>query len=253
MSRSTIKWTPLLCSYPYSEKVNKCSFGAEALYTRLLAQSDINGNFYGDTKLVASRLFGYKIASGSVTEEDVANWISELELCGLIVIYWIDGSKEKYIHIVNVFKTTSKQQIVAIYPPGNFAKSVGSIISKTTARDGEYEEIAGRIIDLINKCYADAGLSAKFSKSKTNIKGIVARLREGAIEEELAIVVKHKATTWLRNPESIAWFNPTTMFRPTKFENNLNAARVWSGKNSGKYYRGKADETDYGLVVQRDN
>jgi hypothetical protein len=60
-------WNPLLKSYPESEKINSCSMDAETMYTRLIAKSDDNANFYGDPALMASYLFGHRLANGTIT------------------------------------------------------------------------------------------------------------------------------------------------------------------------------------------
>jgi uncharacterized phage protein (TIGR02220 family) len=183
---------------------------------------------------------------------DIAKWICELDKVGLICFYNIDGSTERYIHINNVFKVKTKQQISAIYPPGNFINTVPGKNLEKSEKDMEYVEVAGRLIEQINSCFKEIGANdVHFFNSNTNNEYIVARLRDGALEKEMSLIIKHKAATWLRKQESLPWFNPRTMFRPTKYDNNLNAARAWSGQSVGNNYRGKTDGSDYSSIVER--
>jgi len=95
-------WTPLLCSYPDSVKINKLSFEAETLYTRLLAQSDDRGNYDGDPVLIAAGVFRRRFRAGQVDIEKVQRWRDELVAVGLACLYEHDG--ETYIHLVGAKK-----------------------------------------------------------------------------------------------------------------------------------------------------
>ena len=93
------KWNPLKTSYIDSKKVNRCSFEAETLFTRLIAASDDNSNFDGAPSLLACKLYAEKMKHGTITFEQVEKMKGELIKNELIVEYEIDG--EKYIHIPN--------------------------------------------------------------------------------------------------------------------------------------------------------
>jgi len=95
-------WNPLLCSYPYSERINTLSIGAETLYTRLIAQSDDAGNYWGSPELVLAYLFGHRLAKGEVAAQDIAGWIVELERVGLAERY--QSGNATYLHLVGVKK-----------------------------------------------------------------------------------------------------------------------------------------------------
>ncbi len=95
-------WTPLLCSYPDSVKINRLSFEAETLYTRLLAQSDDRGNYDGDPVLIAAGVFRRRFRAGQVDIEKVQRWRDELVAVGLACLYEHDG--ETYIHLVGAKK-----------------------------------------------------------------------------------------------------------------------------------------------------
>jgi uncharacterized phage protein (TIGR02220 family) len=71
-------WNPLLKSYPFSEKINSVSIGAEVLFCRLIAQADDYGNYYGDPRMILATLFPHRWAKRTVTETDVRVWRDEL-------------------------------------------------------------------------------------------------------------------------------------------------------------------------------
>jgi len=95
-------WNPLLKGYPFSEKVNAVSVGAETLFTRLVAQADDFGNYFGNPKQILAYLYGHRFASGQVTATDTGRWRAELvsnPSGPLAVIYEVNGSE--YIHLIN--------------------------------------------------------------------------------------------------------------------------------------------------------
>lgn len=95
-------WNPLLKSYPDSEKINRCSIGAEMLYTRLIAQSDDLGHYYGDAKWISAKLLTARTLSGEVTTEAIEGWLTELKNAGLIEFYEAGGIR--YLELVNIKK-----------------------------------------------------------------------------------------------------------------------------------------------------
>ncbi|MHC4563551.1 MAG: hypothetical protein ACYS8X_12360 [Planctomycetota bacterium] len=99
-------WNPLRTSYPFSEKINRCSPGAETLYTRLLAQSDDNGNYYGSPRQILAQLYNLRWERGDVTDADIAGWRDELIAAGLLRSYQADG--REHVHMVGVKKILRK-------------------------------------------------------------------------------------------------------------------------------------------------
>lgn len=78
-------------------------------------------------------------------------------------------------------------------------------------------KVADEIIEFMNK------LSGKrFRKIESNRKGIRARLAEGYTEMDAYTVVKRKWAEW-KGTDMEQYFNPETLFRPSKFEKYLNA------------------------------
>jgi uncharacterized phage protein (TIGR02220 family) len=57
-----------------------------------------------------------------------------------------------------------------------------------------------------------------------NCKGIIARMREGFTESQMRTVIDYKCRTWLHDSKMSEYLNPETLFRPSNFENYLQAA-----------------------------
>ena len=101
-SRKREPWNPILKSYPFSEKVNSVSIGAETLFTRLVAQADDYGNYYGNPKMIVATLYPHRWAKGDVDVTTAGRWRDELVTCtggALISMYSVNGSE--YIHLIN--------------------------------------------------------------------------------------------------------------------------------------------------------
>ena len=95
-------WNPLLKSYPFSEKVNMLSIGAETLFTRLIAQADDYGNYYGNPRMILAGLFPHRWANKEMSETDAGRWRAELVTCPvgpLAALYTVNGTE--YIHLLN--------------------------------------------------------------------------------------------------------------------------------------------------------
>jgi uncharacterized phage protein (TIGR02220 family) len=89
-------------------------------------------------------------------------------------------------------------------------------------------------------------------KAKTNFKPdnketqrlISARLKEYSLQE-LLLVVEHKAA-WLKDEKMREYYRPSTLFRPSHFENYLNSAR-----QSGAGDTSHVNNPDYKLGAKR--
>ena len=95
-------WNPLLKSYPFSEKINALSLGAETLFTRLVAQADDYGNYYSDPKMLLATLFPHRWSKGEINVTETARWRNELVTCTfgpLAATYSVNGTE--YLHLIN--------------------------------------------------------------------------------------------------------------------------------------------------------
>ena len=75
--------------------------------------------------------------------------------------------------------------------------------------------------------YLNQVARTKFRHSEASRKNIAARIAESATVDDCRAVIDHKAAQWIGNPEMEQYLNPTVLFRPQKFENNLVAAVRW--------------------------
>ncbi|OXV23952.1 conserved phage C-terminal domain-containing protein [Enterobacter kobei] len=73
----------------------------------------------------------------------------------------------------------------------------------------------------------------KFRKGKSSLDNIRARLRESFTQDELLLVIDYKHEQW-KETKYYEHMQPTTLFRPTKFEGYLQNAVRWDGKGRPK-------------------
>ena len=95
-------WNPLLCSYPDSDKIDKLSFEAETLYTRLIARSDDNANAPANPTLLMCMVFARRFESGLIDAAKTERLRNELVTVGLIKIY--KSNSGEYLHILDCKK-----------------------------------------------------------------------------------------------------------------------------------------------------
>ena len=99
-------FVPLLCNYPDSEKINSVSEGAEAMFCRLLAKCDDDGNYHGSPKRLLCKLFALRFENGTMTEEKTLQMRDELVTAALLTCY--EYEEITYIHINNCKKSLRK-------------------------------------------------------------------------------------------------------------------------------------------------
>jgi len=86
----------------------------------------------------------------------------------------------------------------------------------------KFATLADKIIDYLNE---KAG--TRYRHSKASRKYIIARLKEGSTLEDCKLVIDHKVGKWLHDPEMSEYLRPSTLFRPSHFEEYLAAAIRW--------------------------
>lgn len=62
----------------------------------------------------------------------------------------------------------------------------------------------------------------RFRKTKANLSGISARLKDGYTEQEILEVIQVKTLEWKNNPTMSVHLNPVTVFRPSNFDKYIN-------------------------------
>lgn len=100
-------WNILLKSAPYSVKLNSISWRAECLYYRLLALSDDNANYHGNTSTILYKVFPVRMEEqpdDPIDLDIVTSMLNELVEIDLIRFY---ERERKYIHLVGCKKFLS--------------------------------------------------------------------------------------------------------------------------------------------------
>lgn len=108
-------------------------------------------------------------------------------------------------------------------PPEKTGRTRAGRYSQTQDEIGLVE----RVISHLNQ---KAGRSFRVGAGE-NAKGIVARYREGFTEEEMIKVVDFKVSRWATDAQMCEHLNPVTLFRPSHFENYLQAAKAQTNKS----------------------
>lgn len=85
----------VLRDWTYSDSVDKVSFQAEVLFTRLIMKADDFGSYYAKPKLINGNCFPLK----DIRESDISRWLQELASAGLIVFYTAEN--KDFLHIIN--------------------------------------------------------------------------------------------------------------------------------------------------------
>jgi len=254
-------WNPLLKGYPFSEKVNAVSVGAETLFTRLVAQADDFGNYYGNPKQILAYLYGHRFAAGHVTATDTGRWRAELvsnPVGPLAAIYEVNGAE--YIHLMNPRRRIRSD----VAPDERFPREPANIQEQATSEhvtrtgrkrtvngsldldqdlDADQENIYADTDSVID--YLNEKAKSEFKHSKHSREHIHGRLAESFTSTDCKLVIDFKVSEWLGDPEWSKYLTPVTLFRPSKFENNLNAAKRWESKGCpSKNGKGETHDRD---------
>ena len=96
-----------------------------------------------------------------------------------------------------------------------------SAAPEAPAKAADPKENANRVPDEIIE-FMNKLAGKRFRKIESNRKGIRARLEDGYTEMDAYTVVKRKWAEW-KGTDMEQYFNPETLFRPSKFEKYLNA------------------------------
>lgn len=88
---------------------------------------------------------------------------------------------------------------------------------------------ADQVIDYLNE---KAG--TRYRHSKASRKPILARIRDGGSVEDCRLIIDHKAGQWRYDPEMAEYLRPSTLFRPTHFEEYLASAIRWHERGRPK-------------------
>lgn len=114
-----------------SERVNDLSFEAEVLFLRICMKADDYGSYHGNVRLIKSLLFPLK--ADQVTETDVARWLGEIRMAGLISFYDAEGKQFIRIWKFNQRMRTMKKRFPDMPEP---------VLQETAADCGGIPQVA---------------------------------------------------------------------------------------------------------------
>ena len=259
-------WNPLLKSYPFSEKINALSLGAETLFTRLIAQADDYGNYYADPKMLLATLFPHRWSNGEINVTETARWRNELVTCTfgpLAATYSVNGTE--YLHLINSRRRFRKdispderfprepadleEQVLSEYVTSTYRKRTVNVPldldpDKTETRQDRdqenhlvgktenkpLEKVLKRLNELRESNWEWASYRPLTSEKKKNTEHITALLNSGSTVDELIVVLEWKAANDKGNEVARRYFDCVTPFRPKHWENNIALATDWDAK-----------------------
>ena len=195
--------------------------GEKMMYGEITALSKKNGICYASNNYFA-RLY-------KVSPQAISKWIKTLEKNKYITItYEKDG---KAITKRNISMVSTGVDRVSTEVEGGINHSLEGyqqeIKENNTSNNNTsinkkeiYKEICKRVITRLNELN-----NTKYSTtSDSNLKFIRGRLDDGYTEEDLLLVVDKMSYLWNQPSEKDMrqYLRPSTLFRPTNFENYLN-------------------------------
>ena len=159
--------------------------------------------------------------------EAIRSAIHELEEFGYLVRQKYQNEKGHWEIDYILFDTPMRDEAYVGFPDeGQPIQQYKKEYTKKDIKKKEESNIGEeQIACVVARINEKAGTSFKASNKETS-KLISARLKEYSLSE-LLLVVEHKAA-WLKDEKMKEYFRPSTLFRPTHFENYLNAARQGS-------------------------
>ncbi|KJW12843.1 conserved phage C-terminal domain-containing protein [Levilactobacillus spicheri] len=83
--------------------------------------------------------------------------------------------------------------------------------------------------------YLNQKTGKHFRHTPTNKRTIMARVKEGATEQDMKLVIDNQCKEWLNNPKMNKFLQPSTLFRASKFEGYLNQVPVNGDQGGGSY------------------
>ncbi len=226
MNRRNESYVPLLCNYPESEKINKVSEGAEAMFCRLLAKCDDEGNYYGSPKRLLCKLYALRYENGSIDEKTVLRYRDELVTATLLTRY--ASGNVGYLHINDCKKSLRNDVALKVYFP-EFTQTLA------VTEDNERVTEPGRtrdepvtpnqtnpiqknpiqdkaIFDIFRKLYPGKkrGLDPEFENFKKKYKNWrdILPLLKPAAENQIALRAKIKDGEWQPSWKNLqTWIN----------------------------------------------
>jgi len=180
---------------------------------RRKGETDIYHIYVNPLPLEMRREWVFKLrrSAKEINELSARDLLNEIEL-----ISFSQSDKDKKLEPLDA-QNTKMLKTKNIAPPAQSPSSE----SVTTGKKG-VDQITDEVIDYLNE---RAG--TRFRHSEQSRKFIRARLKEGATIDDCRLVIDHRVAYWGEDVEMRVYLRPSTLFRPSHFEEYLVAAVRW--------------------------
>ena len=218
--------------------------GAKMMYGEITSLTYKTGECWASNNYFA-RLY-------KVSPQAISKWIKALEEQKFITIDYETQGKLIVKRVIKLVSTDIDR--VSTTVEGGINHSLGGYqqeikenntsINNTSINNKKeiYKESCKRVIDRLNELN-----NTKYSAtSKSTLSFIKARLEEGYTEDDLLLVVEKMSYLWNQpnDKDMRQYLRPSTLFRPTNFENYLNMP-VKEKKLTTRDLASKMDFTDF--------
>lgn len=224
-----------------SKRIDRISYQAEVVFTRLLMKMDDAGNFYRDAALVKSLMFPRK---DGIRASDIDRWLKELEAADLVRSYPAKG--DTFLHVVKHGQRKDRTHIVYPREPEGFDErddSDDAISRQVAASRSEPQPETKRIETETKKETAQARdvfryedfisdfnelTKRKYVGDVTSRGHFNARLKEGFGREDFKKAIKNCMTDRFHIESKLKHLTPEFILRPDKLQKFLNASMTGS-------------------------
>lgn len=228
-----------------SEQVMDCSPMARLLFIGLWNFCDDGGNHTASARTIKAEIF----PGDDISSPDVQLLLDELSSNGLLALYTHDN--KDYLHVTGwhhqkidkpTFKHPSyipekseppRRIVDDSSPPEGKGREGNTTLSGNPddPPDNPKKETARSVLEYLN---SKAGKA--YRAVDANLDLILARLREGATEDQCQAVINAKVGDWGEDKKMSEYLRPATLFNRTKFEQYI--GEIASGTSASDQFGG---------------
>lgn len=176
----------ILRDWTDSENIDKLSFQAEVLFTRLFMKADDYGCFHANPKLLKAALFPLK----DIREADLTRWMDECQKAGLIAFY--DEGGKKYLFIKNFGQRLRAMKRRFPEPDSNPRSNDSSSPLETKRNETETEKETETIIRIGNEKFNKPCSEIFLNEYRRNYEALMMGVLRGVNATELLAAMDHK-------------------------------------------------------------
>lgn len=149
------------------------------------------------------------------------------------------GGQNDPTNTIDYSEITSETTATAPLPPkggGQAGPDNGFVADLAKAKEAEKAEKREQAKEVIRYLNEKAGKRFKLTLDKSK-ENLVARLNDGYTVDDCKRVIDNKVAQWKDDPKMDKHLNPTTLFRPSHFDNYLNEqpTKTWEQEEAERY------------------